>query len=558
MPVFQPTSTKISHTWVRFEGSSIKQIENQGPFGQADDDSLDITSNAFKRSYIGDCSTIRSPSSIFHLPHGKMRPIHSALLASVPIVLASQTVFSVHDDLLAFPQYEVIFSDSFIPEAAADLIIEQSSSAAHASPKTSDTTSIEFPNPNQNSPHTPGGSHAFDPSRETYELMYLNGDQHLCIIPIVKTPPRNETSEAEAKAAEQKELARATDRGWELLQELEGNCLYYVSGWWSYAFCYNSEITQFHQLAPQPGKPALPPQRDPNTKEFVLGRAKGKHSKEDEWGNELAQRKGHKSEPPKTELQVKGDTRYLVQKMEGGTICDLTGKPRRVEVEYHCNPHVADRIGYIKEVTTCSYLMVVYTPRLCNDVAFMPPKNDKANSIVCREIVPEDEIEYRRELQTLEAELDAAATKDKAINVGGVVLGGGQWMNKEGQRMPIPPNFGTENFGKQVQVIAKAKSKEDGGQVEMVSDAELQKMDLDPDMVEELKNQVQKMAKEKGWKIEVVDQPGETREILGIVDGDDDDDISANPPQLGGKKKPKKKAEGKDEDGSEEIFKDEL
>lgn len=379
--------------------------------------------------------------------------------------------------------------------------------------------------------------------------MHLNGDQHLCTIPIVETPPKNETSEAEARAAEQKELARATDRGWELLQDLEGDCLYYVSGWWSYAFCYNADITQFHQLPPQAGKPVVPPVRDPSTKEFVLGRARGGVGREDEWGNTIDPPKGQKDEPPKTELQVKGDTRYLVQKMEGGTTCDLTGKPRRVEVQYHCNPHVTDRIGYIKEVTTCAYLMVIYTPRLCNDVAFMPPKDNKAHSIVCRVIVPEEELSYREQLKSLEADLEAGQKKDKKVNVGGVIVGGGQWMNKEGARMPIPPNFGQEPLGTHTEVIAQGKSKADGGKVEIKSDAELAKLDLDPEMVEQLRKEVQKMAKDKGWKIEVVDAPGEVREILGIVDTDDsEDDVMAE--TMG--------TEPEGDEGSEEIYKDEL
>jgi protein OS-9 len=371
--------------------------------------------------------------------------------------------------------------------------------------------------------------------------MYLHGEQHLCTIPIVDIPPKNETSEAEARAAEQKELARATDRGWELLQDLEGGCLYFVSGWWSYSFCYNNEITQFHQLPPQPGKPLLPPQRDPATKQFVLGKAKGQESTEDEWGNQIDvhRGKGKHDEPSKTELQVKGDTRYLVQKMEGGTTCDLTGKPRRVEVQYHCNPHVTDRIGYIKEVTTCSYLMVVYTPRLCSDVAFMPPKESKANSILCREVVDEDEIAFRTELKTLEAELDATAPKEKLANVGGLLVGAGKWVNKEGQRMPIPANFGQENQGKTVDIIAKRGGKAEGGKVEMISDADLQKLDLDPEMVDELKKRVEKLAEDKGWKIEVVNQPGRAMEIFGIVDENEEGD--------------------EDEEGSEEIFfKDEL
>lgn len=485
-----------------------------------------------------------------------MRQLIPALLASAPIALASQTVFSVHDDLLAFPQvlpsgpsidrtanssqYEVIFSDTFISDVEANLIIEQASasSAVHDAPpaNTKGIASRE----SQNAAHASSPHPAFDPAHETYEIMYLNGEQHLCTIPIVDVPPKNETSEAEARAAEQKELARATDRGWELLQDLEGNCLYFVSGWWSYSFCYNSEITQFHQLPPQPGKPLLPPQRDPSTKQFVLGKAKGHESKDDEWGNQIDVHKGkHEREPPKTELQVKGDTRYLVQKMDGGTTCDLTGKPRRVEVQYHCNPHVTDRIGYIKEVTTCSYLMVVYTPRLCNDVAFMPPKENKANTIICREVVDEDEIAFRTELKTLEAELDATAPKEKLPNVGGVLVGAGKWVNKEGQRMPIPANFGQENQGKTVEVIAKGNSKAEGGKVEMISDEELQKLDLDPETVDELKKQVEKLAEDKGWKIEVVNQPGRVMEIFGIVDDGDEGD--------------------EDEEGSEEIFfKDEL
>jgi protein OS-9 len=237
-----------------------------------------------------------------------------------------------------------------------------------------------------------------------------------------------------------------------------------------------------------------------------------------------------------------------VQKMEGGTTCDLTGKPRKVEVQFHCNPQVTDRIGYIKEITTCSYLMVIYTPRLCSDVAFLPPKDIKANPIICRTVVPVSEIETRTEVKSLEAELTASKKEKKVITVGGVVVGGGKWITKESPRMAIPPNFNSETFGKQVEVIAKAKSKAEGGQVEMASNAALQQMDLDPEMVEQLRKEVQKMAKEKGWKIEVVDAPGEVREILGIVDGDDQDDDE----------KVSNKESGESEEGSQEVFKEEL
>lgn len=437
----------------------------------------------------------------------------------------------------------MIFADSFISDVDASAILDHASSATSEAPSRGTSTNSIAPNkPISANDH---GSHVFDPANEIYELLQLHGDPYLCSIPIVELPVKNETSEAEARAAEQKELARAADRGWELLQDLEGNCLYYGSGWWSYSFCYNSEIIQFHPLPPQAGKPSIPPERDPTTKQYILGKAKPSQSKEDEWGNQIDVRKGKgNDEPPKTELQIKGDTRYLAQKMEGGTKCDLTGKPRKVEVQYHCNPHVTDRIGYIKEVTTCSYLMVVYTPRLCNDVAFMPPPDTKANEIVCHAIVSEDDMEDRNELRLLEAEIDAAnAELDKPINIGGVILGAGKWASKDGQRMPIPANFGKEPLGRSVEVIAQAKSKAEGGRVEQASDAALQKMDLDPEIVDAMRKKVQKMAKDKGWKIEVVDGPGQLREILGVVDDDEDE------------------PDGEDDDseeGSEELYKEEL
>ena len=268
----------------------------------------------------------------------------------------------------------------------------------------------------------------------------------------------------------------------------------------------------------------------------MLGKAKAAPpAREDEWGNEIEVRKGAKgSEPPKTELQVKGETKYLVQRMEGGTTCDLTGKPRRVEVQYHCNPHVADRIGYIKEVTTCSYQMVIYTPRLCTDAAFLPAKESRANEIVCRAMVPEDDFEDRMELKMLENELDAANAKlEKPINIGGVILGAGKWVAKDGARMPIPTNFGQEELGRVVEIVARANSKAKGGQVEILSDADLRNLELEPATIDELKKEMQKQAKEKGWEIKIIEEPGEIRKLLGVVEDDEE------------------------EEGSEEVYKDE-
>lgn len=203
----------------------------------------------------------------------------------------------------------------------------------------------------------------------------------------------NATEKELHKLQEEKELARATTRGWELLNEMDGKCLYFISGWWSYSFCYGNEIKQFHQLPVGSGTKGFPPKEDPGTASYVLGRVEGGGSGANGLGGIGANgqgpaRKGAAGEG--TELQGSGELRYLVQKMGGGTICDITGKERRIEVQYHCNPSSVDRIGFVKEISICCYLMVVYTPRLCDDVAFLPPTEGRANMVKCKEVLGEE------------------------------------------------------------------------------------------------------------------------------------------------------------------------
>ncbi|RKF55974.1 Protein OS-9-like protein [Erysiphe neolycopersici] len=463
-----------------------------------------------------------------------MHPSILILCTFISSLLANPAVFSVYDDLLAFPQYEIVFSESLISDSEAAFLISQKSPASPTSSGLTRLTRISSQQDVENEMPSPRPA---IPSVGTYEILHLQGVPHLCSIPIASVSQRNETSEREARAVERQELARATERAWELLQGLDGSCLYFISGWWSYSFCFNSEVTQFHHLTLQPGKQD-PPKRDPNTKPFVLGKFTSKESSRDQ---SKKQQNGlmdvHKfRQTPKLELQSKGGTRYLVQRMESGTICDLTNKPRRIEIQFHCDPSINDRIGYIKEVTTCSYLMVVYTSRLCSEVAFLPPKENKTHSITCRMVVSDDEllnqVEHNESDKIMEANpqesnLNNENEAETAKNIGGILLGGGRWISSEAQRISIPEIFRNEalDYNDQaVEIIARAMSKAQGGQVEVATDADLKKLDLDPDMVKALRIEVQKKAKERGWKIEIVDTPGQTREILGIVDGENEDE----------------------------------
>jgi protein OS-9 len=164
--------------------------------------------------------------------------------------------------------------------------------------------------------------------------MLLGGERYLCRIPVVEKVTQNSTAGAGVSSAEEeeKELTRVTDRGWELLQGMKGNCIYYLSGWWSYSFCYNKEVKQFHQLPPGKGVPSYPPMEDTHVQSYVLGKFPKKDGAKDAVDDDVDESVS-KGTMELAKLQTKGETRYMVQKLAGGTTCDLTGKERKIEVQ---------------------------------------------------------------------------------------------------------------------------------------------------------------------------------------------------------------------------------
>lgn len=342
----------------------------------------------------------------------------------------------------------------------------------------------------------------------SYEEMILDDRRLLCQIPRVRNDETNSTVGNEpTEADEQRELARATDRGLELLRELEGKCMYYFSGWWSYSFCYQQQIKQFHALPAGRGAPHYPPAEDPSTLSFILG----KFSDENKGA---ATEDTRKDQAPKTdiaELHTKGGSRYLVQHLAGGTKCDLTGRERRVEVQFHCHPQSTDQIGWIKELTTCSYLMVIYTPRLCDDVAFMPPQQDEVNDIECREILmPEDVAEWEEGKKWYLAQqlVDEAEAQPEAQIVGGVKIGGHQLVGMEGKQIE---KGRVASVGEEQHVLAKREN----GEVKKMQG--LKNYDIDPEKLEEMKKRLEEIAGDGDWILEVVELDGGLN-IQGIVD----------------------------------------
>lgn len=314
--------------------------------------------------------------------------------------------------------------------------------------------------------------------------------------------------------------------------------MYFLSGWWSYSFCYRTQIKQFHQLPPGNGAPIYPPTEDPTTPSYVLGEFRSGKDKID----------GSSPSTDVVEVRTQGETRYLVQKLGGGTTCDLTGKERRVEIQYHCSPSSTDRLGWIKEIATCTYLMVIYTPRLCNDVAFLPPRENKANPITCKEILKPNEIsewESQRSQMAQEPQeevLNIEPEEQHAI-VGGIEIGGKKQVGQEGKRIE-KGRVASEN-----QEITDVVAKKEGGKIAQMSKEDLEKVGLDAESIESMKNEMEELAGAKDWKLEVVDGPGGVRELRGVVQADaEESEQTAD----------SNEASSGEEEGSEEGYKEEL
>lgn len=384
-----------------------------------------------------------------------------------------------------------------------------------------------------------GDSRESQAGEDCYERLILNRRPYLCAIPHVEPVQKNATQEPATQADREKELARAADRGWELLQDMEGKpCLFYSTGWWSYSFCYNSQIKQFHSLPPGAnGAPIYPPAEDPDTPSYILGKFDSKK------GEGRQDTTPGKVESPVTEVQTRAETSFLVQKLGGGTPCDLTGRERKVEVQFHCHPQSTDRIGWIKETATCTYLMIIYTPRLCKDVAFLPPREMKASPIICTEILKPEEVSGWKTRKTAEASRKLIEPRPSPrLMVGDIEIGAMKEVGREGRRI---------EKGRAETVVAQKN-----GKLERLSQDALRKRNINPEAVEAVRKELEKEAGERDWKIQIWDEANGRIELRGIVIAESKEKSEEQ------EEEESRGAEGSEpdegEEGSEEVYKEDL
>ena len=135
-------------------------------------------------------------------------------------------------------------------------------------------------------------------------------------------------------------------------QFLKGEyCLYGGSGWWKYEFCYGKKVDQYHE--------------EGGGKKTVINLG---HFNQEE---HLAWLEKYPAKRPKT-----GDLRKQVSLFySGGGVCDLTGKPRQVEVRLKCKPAESPS-------SVSLWMLEPKVTKYCQNLNFRSYLNDLISSIV--------------------------------------------------------------------------------------------------------------------------------------------------------------------------------
>ncbi|KAF9936780.1 Protein OS-9 [Mortierella alpina] len=341
----------------------------------------------------------------------------SISLASLPALVASHSVGFVYNDLLAHPQYHVRYLKQVVPMSSIgtealhrrNVHYRQNSakspqlgavsvdSEEQGRAQDQSNPTLESTTESAEAQHPKGHQHVFSSPTSSMIMPDARGQRWICTIPPkliqhVKTPPKKTPQEME----EQDRMS--VKRGLELLDHLTGHCLRTTIDYWTYEYCHKKHIRQFHadfengQVVPaseastytlalyQP--PAAEIQGHPNNEGSLQQRDSSSSSSSSSSSTTQA--------GTVTELAVSNEQNYLVQQWGQGKICDLTGVPRTVEVRFQC-ANVDDRIQHVSEPSTCNYVMLIYSPSLCKEVAFENIPAPEVNNIDCRRIVADDQ-----------------------------------------------------------------------------------------------------------------------------------------------------------------------
>ncbi|KAJ2388713.1 Protein OS-9 [Coemansia sp. RSA 2611] len=323
------------------------------------------------------------------------------------------------EDMHETPRFQIKMLDELIPDSELDSVLSRLKALAQAAERKqaarsqnhqqTESLSRDSDDTNTDTLALDSTATVTNASELIYDPIVANAGhkwKFLCQMPRVDphTPTATEDTKTERdETGEQQEEEQAIARGLGLLQPLTRNCITYTTGWWTFEYCHDRLVRQYHRMAPD--KHGHVAEIEYRLGEYsqrkrlpTLDDSDSSDARADA-GSELSQT---------TQIRQNGRKRFLTQLWAGGTLCDITRQPREVEVQFHCDPNSPERIALVEEVAICQYVVVINTPRLCADPSFFDTAASTVYDIKCQQVVPDSDFKAlmaeREQLLHLESE----------------------------------------------------------------------------------------------------------------------------------------------------------
>jgi len=202
----------------------------------------------------------------------------------------------------------------------------------------------------------------------------LGGQEYYCNIPKFSRPASNDELLKQQRNWTTENITSRLDP---LKSRL--SCLQKMIGWWTYEFCYGTDIRQYHV---ENGK--------------IVGNQiyLGYFDTDYDWA---------KASDAQRATQRLRSAFFHSQNYTRGSLCELRNRMRNAEVRYFCDADAdGSYIARIDEPESCQYLVTIHTPLLCDLPGFLSdaPEHRPPAGIECRPALPKREFDaYHAELE---------------------------------------------------------------------------------------------------------------------------------------------------------------
>ncbi|KAJ2163404.1 Protein OS-9, partial [Coemansia sp. RSA 353] len=148
----------------------------------------------------------------------------------------------IMEDMYETPRFQIQMLDELVPDSKLSTVLSELRSAAKAAERRQATQSESDP------------SSAVTSADIIYDPIVARAGRKwkfLCQIPRVTrnatiAKPAAIESDDEAKQKNEETITR----GLELLQPLRDNCITHTTGWWTFEYCHDRMVRQYHRMAP--------------------------------------------------------------------------------------------------------------------------------------------------------------------------------------------------------------------------------------------------------------------------------------------------------------------